>query len=142
MTVKTKGKESRREINKKRMDLAIEVSDLSCGCLSWDIAIILGRPCPCGNACKGRGNTHIRDAGPQDENCDCDPHCGTCAGECTPGSHAIYSVYDPAWIESPGDPDYVYMGDFCPDKCGHPHDKIRRYTGEHCPPRCPMAAQK
>jgi hypothetical protein len=128
--------EAKQSKAKRRMDLAIVISDRSCGCILPDIAEILDKRCPCRNKCMGAKNSFVRDPGPQDPDCSCDSHCGLCAGLCEPRDHVRYSDYDPAWIEISDRSGVFEMGDLCPDLCGHPHDRMRRHTGEHCPPSC------
>ena len=84
---------------KERLSTAIDLSDLTCGCLSIELQIIMQRGCPCRDACKGKGNAHVKEPGPQDPNCPCDPHCGMCMGECTPQD------------------EYPHRGNHCPPGC-------------------------
>ena len=125
--------ETRKSINKKRIALAVEISDLACGCLQSDIAELINKRCPCGDACKGVGNTHVENSGHQDDNCPCDPHCGLCCGVCSHSNHVVYSSDDP-FLD-------VDFGPRCPDLCAHAHVIVKRYVGEHCPRWCEMAAR-
>ena len=128
--------ETRKSANKKRIALAIEISDLICGCLSSDISEIINKRCPCRDACKGAGNKHVENPGPQDDNCPCEPHCGLCSGVCSPSDHITYDGSDP-YIDSAAG-----FGIRCPDLCGHTHIIVSRYSGEHCPRWCDMAARR
>ena len=108
----------RKAANAKRMALAIEISDLTCGCLEDDIAKILGRKCPCGNKCMGTRNKHIENPEKQDERCSCEPHCGLCIGACSPGQEMD-----------------IMQG-------SHVIKTEKTHLGKHCPRWCELAYRR